>query len=116
MTKKTIIIASLIIGLLITLLSAFYVRDYIAVTGNVCEKSDINPQGFCYGELPMVGLPLAYLKDAPGVSVMGSLALLEDDFNIIFFIIDWLIFSSFIGFLLFIIKKKPTTSDVKQHN
>jgi hypothetical protein len=105
MQKKSIIIISLIVGLLITLSSAFYVRNYIAVTGNVCEVSEENPNGFCYDELPMVGLPLAYLKDSPGVSVIGSLNLGEDDLKLSFFIIDWLIFSSIIGFVLFLIRK-----------
>ena len=84
---KTKVFAIIGISLFITIITSAFEHDYTAVTGNVCEETAENPKGFCYGELPMKGFPIAYIKDIPGISTPG---IGSEDLDIPRFAIGWI--------------------------
>ena len=55
------------------------------VYGNVCGRAGSE---LCYRPVLKGGFPVAYLLDAPGVSVEGQLAFIEDDFQPVAFTLD----------------------------
>jgi hypothetical protein len=55
------------------------------VYGNVCGRTGSD---LCYRPVLKGGFPVAYLFDAPGVSVEDQLAFIEDDFQLVAFTLD----------------------------
>lgn len=80
-TKLVLISLALIMAIMLTLLSAYVERigPEQAVYGNLCGPSSSD---FCYKPVLKGGFPIAYLFDAPGVSVERQLAIGEDDLSI----------------------------------
>ena len=92
--KSKISLRLIIVSLLFVIATVFIQRSYIAIVGNVCEKTNENPNGYCYDKLPMKGFPIVYIKDKPGVSVQGSIGF-EDVIIwrfIIGFTANWIVF------------------------
>ena len=76
------IAASIVLALTLTVTScSVYQPTYKGVIGNLCERTDENPYGYCYDDLPTGGFPFIMLKDNGGVSVVGDLSILEDHIN-----------------------------------
>ena len=92
--KIKLFIITTVIGLALTCASFACQRmgPEIGVYGNMCEDQ---PHGFCYGKLLGAGLPMQYVIDEPGVSVMYKLSM-EDDFRIVPFLLDVLFYSAII--------------------
>ncbi|WP_371170669.1 hypothetical protein [Aliiroseovarius sp. 2305UL8-7] len=78
----------MVLSLLMTISSGWYVRYSSEVVGNLCPKTEVNPNGFCYDLLPSAGLPISYWRDVGGISVEGKLGP-EDKFLASFFVADW---------------------------
>ena len=78
-------------GLTLTCSSFAYQRrgPELVVVGNLCgPKAD----EFCYKPVLKGGFPLAYIYDAPGVSVEGKLSIGEDKFRGRGFLVDVLLY------------------------
>lgn len=96
----------LVLSLFSTITSLKYERSNPTVIGNVCTATSDNPRGFCFEDLPAGGFPFSYLYDAGGVSVMGSLDFIEDDFYLIWFIADIAFYFLLFLTIFLLIKKK----------
>jgi hypothetical protein len=83
-----------VIGIGLTCASFAYQQmgPEIGVYGNECEDQ---PHGFCYGPLLGAGLPMQYVLDFPGVSVVYRLDS-EDYFRIVPFLLDVLFYSAIV--------------------
>ena len=69
--------------------------------GNLCGKARNEP---CYEPMLKGGFPFAYIYDAPGISVEHRLSI-EDDFAIVWFIADWLVYLLLVVSLYFGIRR-----------
>ena len=92
--KIKLFIITIVIGFAITCASFAYQQmgPEIGVYGNMCDDQ---PHGYCYGRLLGAGLPMQYVLDQPGVSVMYELGV-EDNFRIVPFLLDVLFYSAMI--------------------
>jgi len=72
----------------------FFVQFYGWVNaqyGNMCGDTSDQP---CIGPVLQAGLPLPFVTDAPGVSVIGSLSpFFEDKVHPAAFLADWALFT-----------------------
>lgn len=93
----TLGIAALSFG--VTVVSYKYERQHSVVVGNICEKSDVNPNGLCYENLPSGGFPFSYIDDSSATSGIENLGP-EDNIQIDYFILDMV----FYGMILFLLK------------
>ena len=77
LTKLSLIAVALISAITLALLSVCVERigPELAVYGNLCGQSAADP---CYKPVLKGGFPVAYLVDAPGISVERQLAFVED--------------------------------------
>jgi len=82
-----IVITSLVIAFALTIYSSNLQRVGPAIRGfgNVCGPSG---EERCYEPVLNAGFPLPYFFDNPSISARGNLALLEDDFRILPFLVD----------------------------
>jgi hypothetical protein len=92
--KIKVFIVTTVIGLALTCASFAYQQmgPEIGVYGTECKDQ---PRGFCYGPLLGAGLPMQYVLDQPGVSVMYKWGM-EDNFRIAPFLLDVLFYSAII--------------------
>lgn len=104
MKASKTILYSLVVGLGLSVLSGFIVGTYQGQVGNLCEKTDENPGGWCYESLKQAGYPFAYLRDSGVNSAVGSFGP-EDEFRAWAFVADWAIYSAIVVGLLTIRKK-----------
>ena len=79
---KLITYLAVVLGaaLLTAFMTVLYTRPYKGIVGNLCSQTPENPYGYCYEMLPSGGFPFAFLWDNGGVSVVGRLSWIEDDF------------------------------------
>ena len=106
MKKILIILGITILSLVATVVSVKYERMYSGVTGNVCDVSADNPNGFCYEDLPKGGFPFAYLYDQGGITMRGALEIF-DSFYVTWFITD-IVFYFLLFSLILIFGRKIT--------
>jgi hypothetical protein len=88
------ILLGLILSFVLAVGSVVVHRQVTMVVGNVCEPTNDNPNGYCFGPEPAGGWPFPYLYDNPGVSVRGSLNFPEDDLRPGWFLADVATFSA----------------------
>ncbi|HEX8386349.1 MAG TPA: hypothetical protein VF576_09200 [Rubricoccaceae bacterium] len=67
----------------------------LVIYGNVCGPTASDP---CYRPALKGGFPLAYLSDAPGVSVEGRLSFGEDTFSLGAFALDVALYLALLAF------------------
>lgn len=93
------LLALVLLSMLVALLSSFIERrgPERVQYGNLCGATAMEP---CTRPWLKGGFPVAYLFDAPGVSVENQLAFVEDDFRPAAFALDWA-FSAVALWLLF---------------
>ena len=86
-----IVITSLVIAFALTIYSSNFQRVGPAIRGfgNVCGPSG---EERCYEPVLNAGLPLPYFFDNPSISARGNLALFEDEFRILPFLVDVYLF------------------------
>lgn len=72
--------------------SVLYVRPYKGVVGNLCDRVDENPMGYCYEMLPSGGFPFTFMWDNGGVSVVGRLSFIEDEIQLLPFLANWAVY------------------------
>ena len=80
----------------------------VGIYGNLCGPSR---DEYCYEELLKGGYPYAYLFDQPGVSVQGQLHFLEDNFYLLPFLVNILIYSIVIAIIYFLLCKRIRKTD-----
>ena len=94
-------VVGLIAPFVLTLTScAVYQPTFKGVVGNLCERTDNNPYGYCYDDLPQGGFPLVFMRDNPGSSVVGKLSIVEDNFIERNFLLNYLFYFCFVGLFL----------------
>ena len=86
--------------------SVLYIRPYKGIVGNLCDRTDENPMGYCYEMLPSGGFPFTFLWDDGGVSVVGKLTLLEDKIGFLPFLANWSIYFAIIYFSVLYIRAR----------
>lgn len=69
--------------------------------GNLCGTAKNEP---CYEPTLKGGFPFAYIYDAPGISVEHRLSI-EDNFAIVWFVADWLVYLLLVVSLYFGIRR-----------
>jgi hypothetical protein len=96
LTKVSLIGLALISAITLALLSVFVERvgPQLAEYGNLCGPNAADP---CYKPVLKGGFPVAYLFDAPGVSVERKLSFGEDKLFVGALIIDIAIYFSIVS-------------------
>lgn len=86
-TKFVLIIAALISAITLAFLSVHVERigPELVAYGNLCGPSGYDS---CYKPVLKGGFPVAYLFDAPGISVERQLAFVEDELSIEALVLD----------------------------
>ena len=89
--RLAFVITSLVIAFALTIYSSNIQRVGPAIRGfgNVCGPSG---EERCYEPVLNAGFPLPYFFDNPSISARGNLSLLEDEFRILPFLIDFYLF------------------------
>lgn len=95
----------LVLSALTAYWSILYIRPYKGIIGNLCERTPENPSGYCYEMLPSGGFPFTFLRDNGGVSVVGSLSLMEDTFVLAPYLANWGIYFIFFSVGLWVSSK-----------
>lgn len=75
------------------------------VTGNVCQPTGDNPEGYCYSRLPAAGWPFPFVFDDPGTSVRGHLYW-NDEFAVGWFLLDVAIFSALCAGIATVLRRR----------
>lgn len=105
LTKLSLVVVSLFLAVTLTLLSSYIERTgpQLAVYGNLCGPSGSD---FCYKPVLKGGFPLAYLFDAPGISVERQLGFGEDRLVMSAFALDIAIYFLLIAFVIVAVPRR----------
>ncbi len=97
---------ALILAIALALLSVRVERigPELAAYGNLCGPSAADP---CYEPVLKGGFPLAYLFDAPGISVERQLAFVEDKLSVDALVLDIAIYFALVLIAMRFVSRRP---------
>jgi hypothetical protein len=108
-TKLGLVAVALISAITLTLLSVCIERvgPELAAYGNLCGQSAADP---CYEPVLKGGFPVAYLFDAPGISVERQLSFGEDKLFVGALVLDIAIYFALILFAVVAVSRRRSPS------